>query len=280
MRADFDAHRDVWGPVLLTQLRTWAATVFQPAPVWQALGVFQPEKAGSAFEPTTFVGGGPNIIQRGPRVSFLPETPAGYERLRAFDVIAADYRAAVQDYSRHIFAKLLLELGPSLVPDARLLDVACGPGTEVVQLASVVPDGEVIGCDLSKEMIAQASRLVAEAKLDNVGLHQLDAHELPSDWTGAFDAVLCSLSFQFFLDGDRCGREFHRVLAPGGRLLIADPGPAWFTAIAAPLTKAALPAFVRYRSGAEFCELLLRAGFRQAYSVEVLPGIGVVSATP
>ena len=43
---------------------------------------------------------------------------------------------------------------PRLRPDARVLDVGCGPGTITADLAGLVPDGEVTGIDAAEGVLA------------------------------------------------------------------------------------------------------------------------------
>jgi hypothetical protein len=74
-------------------------------------------------------------------------------------------------------------------------------------------------------------------------------------------------------------RAFRRVLRSGGKAFVADPGPAWFVALAKPLSVLADPGFVRHRTGEEFLQLFTEAGFSTVSWVEVLPGIGVTVAT-
>src|SRR3989442_11398246 len=45
-----------------------------------------------------------------------------------------------------------------LAPDARVLDVGCGPGTITADLAARVPDGGVVGIDAAGDVLALARR--------------------------------------------------------------------------------------------------------------------------
>jgi ubiquinone/menaquinone biosynthesis C-methylase UbiE len=277
MRGDLDAHRDVWGPVLALQLRAWTDTVFKQAALLQALGLHMPERAGCGPAPGRVAGAGPRYSSVGLGIELLPHEPAGYERMRYFDLAAEDYRAAVEPYSRPMLRALTSELEPHLVPAARVLDVGCGPGTEALALGALVPQGEVVGCDLSCRMLEQALLRAREAHANNLYFVQHDAQALPVSFNEAFDVVVCMLTFQFLVDGEAAASGFRRVLGDRGRVFIVDPGPDWFNAIAAPLSRLSNPAFVRYRNGAEFCELLTAVGFEDVYSREVLPGIDISS---
>jgi len=278
MRSDFDGHRDVWGPLLAMQLRTWSETVFKPASLLRQIGLFRPSVIGEPPPDYRFIGGGATISRNYPGLNLLDKLPESYERLKQFDVVAAEYRSIVEPFSSAIFQEVLNLLSPHLVSHARLLDVGCGPGTEVMQLAGEVPEGEVIGVDLSTEMIKKASRNCHQARLSNTAFFQCDTHNLPNEWDESFDAALCMLSFHFFQDAETVLKEFLRILSPGGMALIADPGSEWFNTISTPLLELANPAFVKYRTGKEFIELLDRTGFSNSYWVEVLPGMGVAVA--
>ena len=64
-------------------------------------------------------------------------------------------------------------------PGAALLDVGCGAGNDVQDLARLVgPSGRVVGIDSSATMIQQARARTAEARLP-VEFVQADAYQLP-----------------------------------------------------------------------------------------------------
>jgi SAM-dependent methyltransferase len=78
----------------------------------------------------------------------------------------------------------------------------------------------VTAVDLMEHFLAEA-RKTAMARGVEVDYRRGDLRELPVD--GPFDAVVCWFtSFGYFNDEDnrQVLREFHRVLRPGGRLLI------------------------------------------------------------
>jgi SAM-dependent methyltransferase len=106
----------------------------------------------------------------------------------------------------------------------RVLDVGCGTGV-VTRLAAerVGPDGAVAGLDVNPGMLAVA-RSVTPPDLQ-IEWHQASAESMPLP-DGAFDVVLCQISLQFVPDRPQALREMHRVLKPGGRLVITVPGPA------------------------------------------------------
>lgn len=103
-----------------------------------------------------------------------------------------------------------LELGP----DDRVLDVACGAGKLVREIAPRVE--RVVGVDLAPAMIERA-----RAETPGVEFEVAPADSLPFE-DGEFTAVITTTAFHHFPDPQAAVREMARVLAPGGRLVIAD----------------------------------------------------------
>jgi SAM-dependent methyltransferase len=126
----------------------------------------------------------------------------------------------------------------ALRPDERVLDAACGTGIVAREaLARLASAGNVTGFDLNAGMIDVARRLTAgDAK--RCRWHVADVTALPFD-DGSFSLVLCQQGFQFFPDEDAALRELHRVLAPGGRIVMSVwAGPSdFFTSLAGALSR-------------------------------------------
>ena len=106
-----------------------------------------------------------------------------------------------------------LELGEG----DRLLDVGCGTGAAVRAAAEVVK--RAVGVDLSPNMLAEARKRAAD--LPGVEFVEGDSENLPFE-DGEFTAVLCTTSLHHYPRPDAAAREFARVLAPGGRVVIGD----------------------------------------------------------
>lgn len=105
-------------------------------------------------------------------------------------------------------------------PGERILDVGSGPGLLACAIGEAVgPHGEVLGVDTSRAMVASAGRRCAH--LPQVRFEVADACRLPVA-DQAFDAVACLQVLEFVADVAAALRECHRVLRPGGRLLVMD----------------------------------------------------------
>lgn len=122
----------------------------------------------------------------------------------------------VQEYKQLSYALLQLE------PGGHVLDVGCGTGDDVAQLAERVGcTGSAVGVDLSQEMIAQARRRYQES-LPQTEFQVADASSLPFD-DGVFHGCRADRVFQHLAQRERALRELVRVLRPGGRLVCIDP---------------------------------------------------------
>jgi SAM-dependent methyltransferase len=102
----------------------------------------------------------------------------------------------------------------------RIVDVGCGPGFYVDELAGEVGDaGSVAGVDPSAAMLQVAARRTAARS--NVAFHQGDTGALPLP-DGSFDAALCVQVLEYVEDVAGALRELRRVVRPGGRVLVWD----------------------------------------------------------
>lgn len=97
------------------------------------------------------------------------------------------------------------------------LEVAIGTG---LNLLHYPPDVRITGIDLSPEMLALA---VTRAKQlgRTFRLTEGDAQDLPFA-DGSFDSVVCTYALCSVRDDDGAISEMHRVLRPGGRLILVD----------------------------------------------------------
>ncbi len=98
-----------------------------------------------------------------------------------------------------------------------VLEVAIGSG---LNLPAYPEEVTLTGIDFSEEMLAIARTRAAE--LDrSATLRQANAHALPyADAT--FDTVVCTFGLCAIPDIDQAVAEMHRVLRPGGRLILVD----------------------------------------------------------
>jgi SAM-dependent methyltransferase len=109
-----------------------------------------------------------------------------------------------------------------LYPGETVLDIGCGAGFDTLVAAGMVgPQGRVVGLDATPQMIARAQANLAVLDLANVTFQLGEAESLPFP-DNEFDVILSNGVFNLTLDKTRALQEAHRVLKPGGRLLLAD----------------------------------------------------------
>lgn len=106
-----------------------------------------------------------------------------------------------------------------LRPGQRVLDVGCGSGPVVREIAALVPDGHVTGIDLSTALLELGRRRAAEQGLANVAFERADA-QVADLGTARFDRVISRNGVMFFADPVAAFTNLRRALAPDGRLVL------------------------------------------------------------
>jgi arsenite methyltransferase len=105
---------------------------------------------------------------------------------------------------------------------ARVLDLGSGAGTDSLVAAQMVgPEGRVTGIDMTPEMLAKARAAAGEMGAANVEFVEAEAERLPFA-DASFDIVISNGVIDLVPDKDAVFSELFRVLAPGGRIQIAD----------------------------------------------------------
>ncbi|MBR6130664.1 MAG: bifunctional demethylmenaquinone methyltransferase/2-methoxy-6-polyprenyl-1,4-benzoquinol methylase UbiE [Bacteroidales bacterium] len=109
-----------------------------------------------------------------------------------------------------------------LTPCNKALDVASGTADLAIEMVRQDRVQQVIGIDLSEEMLRLGDEKVRKADLaSRITLQQGSALELPYP-ADQFDAVTCAYGVRNFSDLNNGLQEMHRVLREEGQLLILE----------------------------------------------------------
>ena len=105
----------------------------------------------------------------------------------------------------------------------RVLDLAGGTGDLALRFSRLVgPDGEVVLSDINASMLARGrERLTDEGVAGNIEYVQANAETLPFP-DNHFDLITIAFGLRNVTDKDKALRSMHRVLKPGGRLLVLE----------------------------------------------------------
>ncbi len=160
-------------------------------------------------------------LERAPRV---PEPSLVMDDPQNVDAYA---RAAVED---RVLAPVYLynaaHISEVIRPGDRVLDLGCGPATQLEVAAALNPEVDFVGVDLSEPMLERGRAILAQQGLTNVELTHGDITRLEFD-DRSFDAVVSTLTFHHLPDERALGaslQEVARVVKPGGGLFLLDLG--------------------------------------------------------
>jgi SAM-dependent methyltransferase len=153
----------------------------------------------------------------------------------------------------------------ALEPGDALLDVGCGTGAAVRAAAGTVQ--RAVGVDLSSGMVARGREL-----------READAEALPFE-DDAFTAVLCTTSLHHYPHPERAIAEMARVVAPGGRVVVADATTdRRIVRLVDRLLRLLQPSHVGFHGAREIEQLLIGAGLDEPRTRSLLAGAYAIVA--
>jgi ubiquinone/menaquinone biosynthesis C-methylase UbiE len=162
----------------------------------------------------------------------------------------------------------LLEMA-ELKAGQRVLDVACGTGLVTFPAAEQVgSDGEIVGTDISDEMVASARQIADERGIHNTTFARMDAEDLQTPDLH-FDVALCALGLMYVPDPVKGVQEMLRVLKDGGRAVAAVWGArancGWadiFPIVDSRVNSEVCPMFFQLGTGEALAMTFEAAGFK------------------
>jgi len=154
-------------------------------------------------------------------------------------------------------------------PGERVLDLGCGTGHLTRQIADAGVD--VVGLDVSREMIEQARREHPTVRFEIADGHAFELGE-------RFDAVFSNAALHWMPELDRVFSRVHAHLKPGGRFVFEMGGAGNLTAVRGAielalrelgLSSEAPGAPKNYLSVTQACAMLDRTGFQVVNAIRV-----------
>jgi ubiquinone/menaquinone biosynthesis C-methylase UbiE len=155
----------------------------------------------------------------------------------------------------------------NLPSGAVILDVACGTGELERLLAAENPHQQIVGVDLSEQMLTKARQKLHA--FPHVKFQQATARSLPFP-DRSFDVVISANSFHYFDDPLESLQEMQRVLKPDGRLVLLDwCRDGWLCQLCDLILKWLDPAYKQCYTQQELHESLASAQFQIGRSTRV-----------
>ena len=158
----------------------------------------------------------------------LPRVPEAHAVMEAPKQIDAFLQSGRDDgvLSYFYFFHAVMSL-PVIRPGDTVLDLACGPATQLAQIARLNPHTQFIGIEASRNMLERGRDTVAAVQADNVALQLGDITQLDAIATASIDCVLCTMSLHHLPDVAALNKtmsEIRRVLKVDGGIYFADFG--------------------------------------------------------
>jgi ubiquinone/menaquinone biosynthesis C-methylase UbiE len=138
-------------------------------------------------------------------------------------VCPAELAGTLDNVFRRLLHKPQKILGPYIKKDMTVLDLGCGPGYFIEELARLVgEEGSVIAADLQPKMLEKMKMKISGTNLEK----RIEAHLCQEDRIGISQKVDFVLAFWMIHevpDQRRMFEELKSILKPGGRIWIIEP---------------------------------------------------------
>lgn len=109
----------------------------------------------------------------------------------SYDITEYESRSYSQTHPDHLYAiASLFGLKPTRFANARILELGCASGGNIIPLAFQAPTAQIIGVDLSAIQIKKAQQVIKELKLTNIEVFHLGIEDISPEF-GQFDYIIC-----------------------------------------------------------------------------------------
>jgi ubiquinone/menaquinone biosynthesis C-methylase UbiE len=114
-------------------------------------------------------------------------------------------------------------LGPYIKEGMTVLDLGCGPGFFLIEIAQMVGEsGRVIACDLQEGMLQKVRDKVRGTDLEaRITLHKCETDRI--GWSDEVDFALAFYMVHEIPDQRRLFAELSAILRPEGQILVVEP---------------------------------------------------------
>ncbi len=109
----------------------------------------------------------------------------------SYDITEYESRSYSQTHPDHLYTLAkLFGLAPTEFAHARILELGCASGGNIIPMACQAPSAHIIGVDLSAVQIQKAERSIKELKLTNIKVFHLGIEAITPSF-GQFDYIIC-----------------------------------------------------------------------------------------
>lgn len=107
-------------------------------------------------------------------------------------------------------------------PSGKLVDIGCGSGNLIIQIAEKLPKLNLVGVDISSEILSFANKRAIEKKVDNkVEFKNGTVENLPFP-NNSIDFIISTFSLHHWVNPIKAFKEIYRILKESGTFLIFD----------------------------------------------------------
>ena len=154
------------------------------------------------------------------------------DQLRAaYDAVPYESHAFPQTAPGHLAAiAYLFGMNPMEVSTARVLEIGCAAGGNLIPFASLHPQAQLVGIDLSSVQVDQGRRRIEALGLNNLELRQGDVAAMDLADLGQFDFIICHGVYSWVPPNvqEAILSAFNTALAPNGVAYISyNVYPGW-----------------------------------------------------